>query len=185
MGQRQDEDEIIYGNDCLLGWEEGKTPKYVYARFSQIVKCPDGDYTPPNDRVFKLTQDPEAPCWWAYRRDKWTIYFVIHGPPVYSWIELRQFEPAIIYFTDYVWGPPEEGRVFYNDNPACVANIGGASGMGVITWRLETLKIMKALNIEPAYNLFSEMRPLPDGNKVYKFCKLQYGMNIAIEYESD
>lgn len=38
--------------------------------------------------------------------------------------------------------------------------------------------------MEIANDLFMEMRPLEDGNRVYKFCKLEDATNIAILYDS-
>ncbi|GAI15960.1 unnamed protein product [marine sediment metagenome] len=57
MGQRMRDEPIVYGDDCAAGWPPDKTPKYVYARFALIEKCPDPNLIPPNDRTFKLTQE--------------------------------------------------------------------------------------------------------------------------------
>ncbi|GAI71523.1 unnamed protein product, partial [marine sediment metagenome] len=64
-----------YGDDCLLKFEPGETPKYLYARFSKLETCPPPAPTAPNDRVFKLTQDPELPCCWEYFSDEWYVSF--------------------------------------------------------------------------------------------------------------
>ncbi|MBA7570220.1 hypothetical protein ES708_11968 [subsurface metagenome] len=185
MGQRQDQTEIVYGDDCLIGFDPGKTPKCVYARFSKMVKCPDVTYAPPNDRVFKLTQAVANPCLWVYYAGGWLINFTIVDAPLRTNIFLYNDFEELDYFSDTPEGPVEEGYVYHNDLEACNAIHAAHHGIAVVTWRLETIALMKVLNIEPAYDLFMEMRPLDDGNKVYKYCKLKDGTNIAIEFESD
>ncbi len=189
MGQRQNQTDIIYGDDCSRGgWDAGKTPKYLYARFSQIIKCPDIPpreyFTPPNDRVFKLTQKIDNPCWWLYQDDNWQVGLRVRDAPA----DIALYLIDKPFDTGYFWKdfppPVDEGTVHYSDYRDCVWN-GAHDGLGIVTWRLETLKIMEALNMAPAYDLFSEMRPLVDGNKVYKFCRLKDATNIAIEFEAD
>lgn len=189
MGQRQDQTEIVYGNDCLLGWDPGETPKYIYLRFSKIEKCPDVPPTtysqPPNDRVFKLTQDPEHPCAWIYDSADWYIEWYVLDAPLRVWISLRQYDPFALHFIKWIGSPPEEGTVEHNDNQVCVPNIGGAGGICVATWRLQSIGILNSLNIKSMSDIFMEMRPLVDGNLVYKYCRLHDATNIVIEFEPD
>lgn len=187
MGQRQHETKIVYGNDCLDGWPAGKTPKYVYARYSQLVKCPDEPphtyAQPPNDRVFRLTQDSIAPCAYLYQSADWYIEWYFDLPNQWTWLTLRQFNPSAQHFLDHPVILPTEGHVYHNVNPECVPGIAAAGGIATVTWRLETLALLKALNIVTAYDLFMEMRPLADDKKVYKYCKLKDGTNVKILLE--
>lgn len=183
MGQKQDQAEIEYGNDCLLKFEAGKTPKYLYARFSKIVTCPAPAPTAPNDRAFKLTQDPDIPCLWEYLLSPWYVSFEYLTDPDLSRLYIIHLITAQWYFFNAVAGHVDEGHVFHNDNVECFWDIGGIDGIGIVTWRLESLSVMAALNIPAATDLFMEMRPLDDGARVYKFCKLQDATNIAILFE--
>ncbi|MBA7582480.1 hypothetical protein ES708_24408 [subsurface metagenome] len=185
MGQRQDQTEIVYGNDCLLKFDAGTTPKYMFARFSQLVRCPGAVAIPPNDRAFKLTQVPGVDCMWDYDIDPWYISLEFVAFPLATELRILHRPSADMYFFDSVAEYVDEGYVFTNEFGVCGLQVGAVGGTGVVTWRLETIALMKALNIEPAYDLFMEMRPLVDGNKVYKYCRLKDGTNIAIEFESD
>ncbi len=185
MGNRMDKDEIVYGNDCLIGFPPGKTPKHVYARFSKIGKCPEAHWYPPNDREFKLTQNPTVPCNWRYHAGPWDIYFIIYLAPVQMLLSIEDAAEYLSYFLSYDIPGVEEGHVFANDNSECDPEIGGIGGIGIVTWKLEGLKLMESLNIKTAHDIFMEMRPLEDGSKVYKFCRLQDATNIAIKYDPD
>lgn len=185
MGQRISEPDIVYGDDCLLKFDEGKTPKYVYARFSNIKACPIAPRVPPNDRTFKLTQLEGLPCKWTYAGDKFDVAFEYIVEPPSTHLIITGWPPLDYYFWSLVDGFTDEGEVVANEYTECVGTELGHGGIGVVTWQLQTLKIMKSLNINPSQKLFMEMHPLVDGNKVYKLCQINYGMNIAIEFESD
>lgn len=75
---------IEYGFDCtacLSCFPPGKTPKYVTARFSNIIKCGPGPLPePPNNQNFILTQTGiYAPCEWSnYKHGEtpeWKVYY--------------------------------------------------------------------------------------------------------------
>lgn len=185
MGQRQNKTEIEYGDDCLLKFEAGKTPKYVYSRFSKLKTCPEPAPTAPNDRVFKLTQDEDLPCCWEYFSDEWYVSFEYLDDPELSRLFILHQITMQWYFFNAVEELVDEGHVFRNDNDECFWDIGAINGIGVVTWQLETIKILKSLNMKGMSDIFMEMRPLVDGNRVYKFCRLTDATNIAIEYEPD
>ncbi len=189
MGQRQDQTEIVYGNDCDICFDPGKTPKYVYARFSGIEICTGAGFekchVPPNDRTFKLTQVDGTPCSWYYLSDLWNIYYSAWKVADEKCRLKIEDDLSLGVFEQTISACPQEGTVFYNTLGCVPDSSCGHGGIGIVTWRLETLALMKALNIEPRSDLFMEMRPLVDGNKVYKYCKLKDGTNIAIEFESD
>lgn len=146
MGQRQDKTEIEYGDDCLTCFEPGKTPLYAYARFSKIIKCtigePDLCKTPPNDKVFKLTQFAEEPCVWRHIGTYWRVFFRIAGAPPGENYLLLDTPAMLAYFRAFFDDCIEEGQVLHNVNPACNGLYCGTGGIGVVTWRLETLKVM-------------------------------------------
>jgi len=185
MGQRQDKTEIEYGDDCPAGWDIGKTPKFVYVRFSQIEKCPDPRLIPPNDRVFKLTQEEYAPCDWLYEDSIWRIAFQVAADPDFTWLWMTHHETGDEYFQETPAGLPDEGRIYHNSITACDVRHGAKNGIATVTWGLETLKVRGLLNIKTQKDLFMEMRPLANGNKVYKYCKLKDATNIKIKYEPD
>lgn len=146
MGQRQNKEEIIYGDDCLTCFEEGETPKYVYARFSKIRKCTIGDpdlcITPANDKVFKLEQFAEEPCVWRHLGTYWRAFFRIAGAPPGENYLLLDSTRMLPYFRAFFDDCIEEGQVLHNVNPECNGMYCGTGGLGVVTWRLETLKVM-------------------------------------------
>ncbi|MBA7713067.1 hypothetical protein ES703_122065 [subsurface metagenome] len=189
MGQRQDKTEIEYGNDCLIGWDAGKTPKHVYARFSMIVSCKDEippvEQSPPNDRVFKLTQVDGYPCDWEYFKSPWWAYYIVRPSPLRTRIALLELPTEFGHFLGEVNGAPDQARVYESWQTACIYPFAAKAGIATVTWQLETIKLMGLLNIKPQKDLFMEMRPTEDGKKVYKYCNLSEGTNIAIEYEPD
>lgn len=189
MGQRQDQDEIIYGDDCVWCFASGQTPKYVYARFSNIVNCPPGldppCPIPPNDHVFKLTQSDIDPCLYIYEANGWKVEFGFNtGVPLESRLFLRDGDGRF-HFMGAAEPCADEGTMYHNT--IICGDPGGCSsgGIGIVTWRTESITILAALNIKTGYDVFMEMRPLVDGNKVYKYCRLKDATNIAIEYEAD
>lgn len=185
MGQRQDKDEIVYGDDCVGCFPAGKTPKYVYVRLSLVEKCPDPRLVPPNDRVFKLTQDAYNPCDWFYQGSTWRVEFQCAPDPAFVWLSVMDPETGVAYFEETPAGLPDESHTYHNRTPACDDFHGATGGTATVTWQLETIKILKLLNMKGMSDIFMEMRPLVDGNRVYKFCRLQDATNIAIEYEPE
>lgn len=185
MGQRQDKDEIIYGRDCGAGFAAGKTPKYVYGRFSNIIRCPLAVKPPPNDRVFKLTQHDTASCRWVYYGTGWFCGLQSFTPFADYSIDLATSPEGMGYFNAVHAMPFEEGLVFANTIQDCVGVHMGHHGICIVTWRLESIKLLDDLNIDTESDLFMEMRPLADGSRVYKYCRLQDATNIAIKYEPD
>ncbi len=193
MGQRQDKDEIEYGNDCLLGynlaaplWLLGKTPKYVYIRFSQIKKCNTPECvnvaSPPNDRVFKLTQEDENPCKWSYTND-WMVHWLLHQvPPTWVEFEAYHYPSSRYYFYAFYNANERDPRFTANEWDCGVYRMCGYEGIARVSWKLESLKVMDLLNIKPQKDLFMEMRPKEDGSRVYKYCKLSQSTNIKILY---
>lgn len=187
MGQRQNKDEIVYNTNCLACFDEGETPKYVYARFSNIQKCPGFECedmpSPPNDRVFKLTQVDGHPCQWNFEDDDWDVTWYAANPPTYgARLIINQKPDWYEYFFGFTL-PGDECETFFANEAECTEGTCGVGGWGIVTWRLECLELMESLNIKTAKDLFMEMRPLEDGSKVYKYCKLRDATNIAIKYE--
>lgn len=185
MGQRQDKEEIVYGDDCLLMFDPDKTPKHIYARFSNIKTCPGAPAAAPNDRTFKLTQVPGSPCFWVHDIGDWYVSFHYFEPEKISRLFIRYEPTHDRFFWDTIEEYVGEGYTFYNEYNECVGVQMGIGGTAVLTWKLESLKVMRLLNIKPQHDLFMEMRPLVDDNRVYKFCRLEDATNIAIEYEPD
>ena len=185
MGQLQNKTEIVYGNDCLAVFPAGKTPMYVYARFSKIVTCPGALFTAPNDRVFKLTQVEDHPCWWSYiQPEAWVVTFRFLPAPLESRLILSA-PPSFLFFNGTEDYYVEEGHIFHSTHELCAGWVHGIEGIATVTWGLETMKLMELLNIKAANDLFMEMHPTENGSKVYKYCKLKDATNIAIEFEPD
>lgn len=185
MGQRQNQTEIVYGNDCSLKFAAGETPKYLYARFLEIETCPDAPATCPNDRVFKLTQDATFPCLWQHVLDgPFMASFEYLVTPLQSRLYLRHglFQLYFYASEDFY---TNEGYIFTNTNVVCGGWQIGKFGIGVVTWRLESIVLMKQLNIKTQNDLFMEMRPLKDGSRIYKYCRLEDATNIAIKYHPE
>lgn len=189
MGQRMSDVPHIYGDDCLIGFPEDETPKYLYVRFSEIVNCPGGPPggfpIPPNDRLFKLTQNPLQPCQWIYSSPEWYIQLLIAAGPlrIFLWLDALETGTRVFYTEEE--GALDEGTVYNNEMTECIEFVSGIGGIAAVTWTQEATNLLKSLNIKRADDLFMEMRPLVDGNKVYKFCRLRDATNIAIEFEPD
>lgn len=189
MGQRQNQDEIVYGDYCGFISPPEKTPKYIYVRFSNVVKCtyyPGIELeTPPNDRVFKLTQDTDYACWWVGDIADWHLVVDLQFNPGKVIIWLTYLPTARVYFYSLTDSPLKESYVYHNIYDDCPGGDVAVGGFAVITWRLECLALMKALNIKTEKDLFMELHPLCDGNLVFKFCRLKDATNIAIKLEPD
>lgn len=189
MGQRMPDEPIEYGDDCLACWPEGETPKHVYARFSNIVKCPDKNghvcLIPPNDRMFRLTQDPGAACHFKYIGDVWEIFYWAKLPvdPL-SRLNLGD-KGGWTYFWDTEPSCAPEGFVFHNTLLVCGLFQCGKTGIAVVTWSPQATKLLSDINMQKANDLFMELRPRDDGKLVYKFCRVQDATNIKILLEPD
>lgn len=102
------------GDDCLLIYPAGETPKYLLAVFTQIEMCP-GILLEPRNGTFILTQDPILPCVWERVEGILHIHYIvdINGSRLSSWRAL------IPYFNSH---SDEPGM----DNFANEVNCGGA-----------------------------------------------------------
>ncbi len=181
------DEPILYGDDCLLGWAAGKTPKFIYVRFSKVYKCPDDPPTsyavPPNDRAFKLEQLVGHPCNWKYTGTNWQVIFAVTAPGPRMGIRLEHFPDGIVYFENSPVIGVDEGTVYNNRLIICGPIQGGFSGIAVVTWTPQATALLEAINLSKAQDLFMELRPLEDGKLVYKFCRLQDATNIKILFE--
>lgn len=187
MGQRMRDVPIVYGNDCLRGWDAGKTPKYIYLRFSLIVKCPDWDEVvyqiPPNDRVFKLTQDETHSCLWEVTTTGWHVILDLQFDYPNTIVWLEYMPTGGVYFFDVVPLPFDEGVVYHNKNLDCEQGRPSYSGIAVLTYTPQATDLLKAINITKGDDLFMELFPLDDGKLVYKFCRIAESTNIKILFE--
>lgn len=187
MGQRLDDIPIVYGDNCNIGWAPGKTPKFVYARFSGLVKCPDNPPTfysiPPNDRVFRLRQDVGIPCRWAVSSGPWDVTLWLTPLPLRTTLVIQNNVDLGLYFSAQPLGIKGEGFVITNEILACQPWHGAHLGVGVVTWTPQATEILEAVNIGKAYDLFMELFPLEDGKLVYKFCQRKYSTNVKILFE--
>lgn len=187
MGHRMADEPIDYGNDCGACFAAGKTPEFVYARFSLVKICdphtPPVCKVPPNDRVFKLTQDPLDHCSWVYNQSGWIVLFHVNwGVPAKSFLTLQD-SIGNLYFYNVTDSCVPEGYVFHNVYGACGPLECAYGGLGVVTWTPQATAILEALNIEKSDSLFMELRPLDNGNLVYKFTRIQDAINIKIKFE--
>lgn len=62
-----DPSDYEYGEDSPILFPPGKTPKYLYITFSDIIPKPPLPYDGPINGTYKLTQDP-------YPWDSWSLY---------------------------------------------------------------------------------------------------------------
>jgi len=132
-----------------------------------------------------MTQLDGVPCRWEYFGAEWFIQLTIALDPLRVEFFLVNNDDGATYFGDLPEGHIEEGYVYHNDITFCEPWYGGAEGMAVVTWTQQATDLLKSINMERAANLFMELWPLPDGNLVYKFCRLKDATNIAIEFEPD
>jgi len=187
MGQRMPPGPIEYGDDCLHCFAAGKTPKYVWARFSQILQCPDVPPKicgiPPNDRVWKLTQDAVLPCWYQLVTGGWILDYT-HRSPVTHLAELSVIDPnGRDIFYKNMPACQSEGTLFHNAWIDCIGWNCGHLGFGIVTWTEHATAILELINMEKAQDLFMELHPRADGKLVYKFCRLEDATNIKILFE--
>lgn len=183
MGQPMPDEPHKYGNDCLLKFDAGKTPKYLYARFSKIETCPLAPAIAPNDRTFTLTQHASIPCLWEHNGPIWLVSFEFILVSVLSRLWLKHIATGSEYFLQDEPGYIDEGFVFHNGYVACAGVRQGIKGLGVVTWTQQATELLEKINMQRAADLFMELRPRADGKLVYKFCRLQDATNISILFE--
>lgn len=194
MGQKQNQSNYEAGDECSrcepVLWPVEGTPKLLYARFSEIVICSDEwcVNTPLgfNDHVFTLTQLDINPCFWQYQSENfWIEYNCDELPEHKSHLYLDGFDGED--WDGLFRSTTESGEdcvTFFNNQLNCGApHICGTGGYAIVTWRQESIDLIKSLNLEISNRLFMEMRPLADGKKVYKYCKLEDGTNVKILLE--
>ncbi len=174
------DEPIEYGDDCLTGWAAGKTPKYVYARFSLVETCPGASLISPNDRVFKIPQEEFAPCEWFYDNTVWRVEFQIAAAPDFVHLTLTDVEAGVTHFEATVAGTPDEGHVYVNENVACDIAHEGKNGIAAVTWTPQATQLLEDINITKGDDLFLELWPLANGKLVYKFCRIDESTNIKI-----
>lgn len=77
------------GDDCLLIYPPGNTPKYLLAEFTDIEMCP-GIMLEPRNGAFILTQSPISPCTWERINGIEHIHYIvdINGSRLSSWSHL-------------------------------------------------------------------------------------------------
>lgn len=181
------DEPILYGDDCSIGFDPGETPLHVYARFIGMVQCPDNPPTfysiPPNDRVFKLTQDAAIACRWAVSSGPWDVTFWMTPAPLRTALTIVNSVDLGDYFAAQPLGIKAEGFVITNEILVCQPWHGAHLGIGVVTWTPQATDLLAAINISKAYDLFMELFPIADGKLVYKFCKIKDAINIKILFE--
>lgn len=187
MGQRMQDEPIEYGINCLQCWPDGLTPKYLYARFALVTKRTDHDpdfcSMPPNDVVFKLTQDPGEPCAWFYDQGNWTVRFDLVNLGIGNTEFTLDDTIGNHYFHNRSDTCYSEGTVLHNDIPPDEPGACGYDGFGIVTWTPQATDLLAAINMSKAYDLFMEIHPRDDGKIVYKFCKLQDATNVKILFD--
>lgn len=124
-------DPDLYGDDCDA-WPAGKTPKFLWASFSNIVDC--NPAVNPNkghiNRIIKMTQDGVSPCKYAGTDAAgFRAGYVAHGLGGNS--ELRFWFGADQYFFH---APAGIGQTFFTNQLLCGLGAFGENGIGQIAW---------------------------------------------------
>ena len=83
------------------------TPRFVTAKFSGLVSCPD--LIPLPERTLILTQFEEAPCWWFH-----------DGPSIFAAVNLE--EPNVCIAEMRIKGA-ERYRLFIGGTEGCVSTL--------------------------------------------------------------
>ncbi len=191
MGQRLEDDTIITGDACTgcegILWDPGKTPKIVYARFSQLERCPDVDWTlypvPPNNRVFTLEQMEDVPCRWrTTTTDDWTVNWYLNWGVLHQ-SRLYLDRPGMLSYFQSM-SPAEAKCVgsFANQNE-CNGLFLAHEGFGWIEWKQIVIDLAKDLDITLGYHLFYEVFQISLRVAVYKFTDVTRGINVKSKLE--
>jgi len=178
------DEPIEFGNHCTHCFANGETPKYVYARFSLIVRCTgigkEACLIPPNDRVFKLTQQDGFPCSWRYIGTTWECWYqpwVVADGKAHLFLNDLDLK---VYFDETKDACPPEGTVWHNSVDCGPPLTCAIEGIGVVVWTPQATTLLAAINLSKSADLFMELFPRPDGKLVYKFCRLREATNIKI-----
>jgi len=181
------DEPIEYGNDCGACLAAGTTPKFVYARFSELVRCTGVGFDTcpivPNGRVFKLEQTVANNCSYEFSDSVYTcLYSMRTLVTIKSRLFLYDSISRGIFRHDTDPCKPE-GFVFTNQLSCTPGLTCGTGGIGVVTWSPQATDLLSSLNISKTNDLFMELFPRDDGDLVYKFCRLRDSMNIKILFE--
>lgn len=173
-------EEIEYGNDCLLGWEAGNTPKFVYVMFDGVkLGFPVGSKQVPNGVLFKCEQKVGVPCQWFYNEvgPGWMVDVKITADPFRSHISMT-YVVGMSHFTGWVPGAFAEHDIFLNTyhDPW---RFRGVDGVATIFWMESALELIDAFLL-PASGTFLEFFLKDESVPAYKFCNIRLGMNFVL-----
>lgn len=191
MGQRLENDTIITGNACAgceeVLWGIGETPKIVYARFSQLERCPgidwDANPLPPNNRVFTLEQVDGFPCrWFVLTTDDWSVSWQLDWGPLHQ-SRLFLDRPGMrSYFQSLSLAGHKCVGSFANEN-VCNGLFFSHGGFAWLEWKQIAIDLAKDLGITLAYTLFYEVFQIDVETIVYKFTDITRGINVKGKVE--
>jgi len=147
------EPPIIYGNDCLLCFPAGQTPRYMTVFFSGITDCnPDQppEHTPiPN--IITLEQLHDSPCiWFGAPTEDWHCRYRLNVENV-SYIDL--WFRTYLYFQDTK--PEHASKTFANELICSDSEPGGAGGTAFVPSHQVTAVVKngrEAFTIANTYN---------------------------------
>jgi hypothetical protein len=187
MGLELPQPTFPYGTDCTYCtpphgslWPVGQTPLHIYAFVAGILRCPLGTYQPPNNHIFKLTQEEFEPCSWRWTGPKWHVHYTpATGIGLGSHFDLADHNGKLHFWHDGNNCPPENS-VFLNDLLDCLGSQHARLGFVIIFWTDAALKIAEALNFSFDENLFLEQFSTGSDPIVLKFCQVPTSTNVKI-----
>jgi len=116
------------GNDCLLCWPAGGTPKYIWAAWSKVVLCPwaAGVGIGPPPQVLKMTQT--IACSWVYDDGTSRAAYGVQMP----FASLRITTQGVLWFDGL--GAVPCAQNFINRFGCIPLFQAGAGGFGCVRW---------------------------------------------------
>jgi len=169
---------VILGSDCPQCWSPGKSPENVWVYFAGIERCPLAIKSPPNGQTFKLTQDPDNPCFYEHTGSEWHVWWRAFDPIfMESMLYLEEVGGLGIFVSRTINCPPE-CFVYHSTIEVCQWPVAGRFGVGVVHWMGIVLHLIVAFNLPSSSYIMHELFVTDEDRIVYKFCFPKYSMNV-------
>lgn len=171
---------ITFGSDCQQCFLVDKTPEFVYVYFAGIEKCPLAIKNPPNGQTFKLTQDPENPCFYEHTGTEWHVWWRAFDPIFMESMLYLEEVGGLGIFVSRAVNCPLECFVYHSSIEVCAFPIAGRFGVGVVHWMGIVHGLILALMLPTASHIMHELFVTDEDKIVHKFCFPKYSMNIKV-----
>lgn len=173
------------GVNCINWDPPGETPEFLYVYFWEVKK---GDIPialePPNNHIFKLTQNPAQPCIWTFLDLAWGWYIQVGLAALTSWLWLAETGGAGRWvFADSVGPSPIVPLGSYTNWYQDPVGNWGYEGYGTIFLMQTIGMIADDFGLSDMDQLKLEMFGVGEPVRTAKYCSRRDRTNVKIQFE--